>query len=574
MILFRFFPLFLTIFLLGVFFVPQVRAGDGSVNGCQLRRDFSGPNCGNPGYTVNPMGGGGSKQFIFNAAPGSSGQCQVQCGGNGRITSGSGSPSGSVAAGGTWTYNFSTGSDGGSNTNFEITATIDIVAAIPSPTPTSTPTPSPIPSPTQPPPEIGLALTNNICTSGSGTTLSFSFSTNNPSAVAWYHIDKNGLYLGSSPGSNPNITIQSGQNETATYTARVQTVQGTFGGSNSVQVTGASCPFRQNQPQASCGNIRLSWSPYAAASNYEIWYWRVGDASYRDSDIRTGGATTKDLNAANGLSIGNQYSFVIVALNSSGIPIAYSDGGQWSHGAYGYTTFPDCRPPGPFVQMRPVDSCVGVNCQIRLSWESSEGASPISYRVVYFDSSGGGAIFRPPLGNVNSTIADSSWGLITGHDYSFIILATNDYGAAYSDNSTWSHSRWGYTTFQNCAPPIVNLWINGQQHTQLPLTIRQNSSAGLTWEVINADTANASSNPQQSYWNGPKEVSTATPREQQSLDTSVPGTYLFTLTGINNYTGITTAASIQLNIVQYPGPYIQTTQGDIHTNEDIEISPP
>lgn len=332
--------------------------------------------------------------------------------------------------------------------------------------------------------------------------------------------------------------------------------------------------FAQNMPTATCGNMRVSWESYPGAVDYHVNYWKNGDPSSSGTGISSSGLTYKDLNAGNGLIPGQSYSFLIEAIDGAGGVMQYSDNGLWSHQVYGiFVTFPNCSPPGAFSQNPPVASCPGNSPQVALSWGAASGAPPMSYHVEYFDSAGGGAQVRPELGNVFSTAANSSWGatMIPGHDYSFIIRAANANGYVYS-NDAWSHQLWGYTKYPSCSAPLSQLWINGQPHTGLPVHVNQNAPATLTWQTTNATSSTPSSSPANASWNATN--TTANPYGNLSLNTSIPGTYQFTLRSLN---GLTThpasTATITLVVDQFPKPFIQTTEGDIHTNESIYITP-
>lgn len=95
----------------------------------------------------------------------------------------------------------------------------------------------------------------------------------------------------------------------------------------------------------------------------------------------------------------------------------------------------------------------------------------------------------------------------------------------------------------------------------LPIIVSQNiSPVTLNWTTVNASSCTASS-----AWSG--NVATS---GTQPIVTSTPGTYLYTLSCSNNSGSY--SESIQLNVLTYPAPYIQTTGGGVHTNETINFA--
>lgn len=119
------------------------------------------------------------------------------------------------------------------------------------------------------------------------------------------------------------------------------------------------------------------------------------------------------------------------------------------------------------------------------------------------------------------------------------------------------------------AAPQINLSINTTTNTyypnDLPASVKQSESAVLNWTISNANTCVANSS--QPFWNGTLTSFSGS----GAIDTTNTGTILFDV-DCSNSSGIT-SASIQLNITQLRPPYIQTTGGDVHTNETFNITP-
>ncbi len=119
------------------------------------------------------------------------------------------------------------------------------------------------------------------------------------------------------------------------------------------------------------------------------------------------------------------------------------------------------------------------------------------------------------------------------------------------------------------ANPQINLNITTDTNTyysnDLPASVKQSENATLNWNITNADSCTADSS--QSFWDG----SLTSFSGSESIDTSNTGTLLFNV-DCSNSSG-TTSASIQLNIALLRPPFIQTTGGDVHTNETFNITP-
>ena len=455
--------------------------------------------------------------------------------------------------------------------------------------------------------------------------------------------------------------------------------------------------FYQFLPVAGCnGNtpqIFIDWTYYTGAVNYEIWYFRAGNTGYDDNNIYTGGPTTQY--TITGLVPGQQYGFLIVALNSSYQAIGYSD--DWSQNKYGtWITFPDCSPPGAFqFNAAPIAYCESLNnSRISFNWSPSANATyytvhaqsnlrgwqPIAstsgtaftynvpnpipagegweftvraYNAYSSTPINGGSSYYAygglwttasqcngpgpftwqaapaptcigndsymlitwwPSANATSYVltpqttntakgnnpAGSGWmqpinlgnpgnqpggykayyyqipGVVVANSegWEFTLLAQNALGGTgTTGGSSYYHYSW--RTALNCLPiPTITFTVTTPSGTYpaqgLPVLTRQNSVVTLNWNITNATSANAYTTPAgvASYWNG----ALGSFSGSQVVNTSTPNTTTFYLTGTNT-TGTSSPVGIQLTVEQYPKPYIQTTGGDVHTNETIYITP-
>lgn len=117
--------------------------------------------------------------------------------------------------------------------------------------------------------------------------------------------------------------------------------------------------------------------------------------------------------------------------------------------------------------------------------------------------------------------------------------------------------------------PSVQLTVTTPNGTfpgnNIPVTVRQNDPVTISWQITNATDATASSNPVLNSWNGPVNPNSGT----ANISTTNVGSFLLTLTAVNETNN--SSSSVQLNIRTSNDPYIQTTQGDVHSNKSISV---
>lgn len=172
------------------------------------------------------------------------------------------------------------------------------------------------------------------------------------------------------------------------------------------------------------------------------------------------------------------------------------------------------------------------------------------------------------VGSASTANPTLSFSLARGESANFtarVQVASGTYGGSNTVN----------VNADNCVPtvrPIVNVSLTTPNGTfpagGLPVTVKQNQPVTINWSIEYASSAQASASPNKSDWSGGKNTVSGS----QAISTASAVNYVLTLTG-NNVVGAT-AVSIQLNIDQYPKPYIQTTGGDVHSNETIYMSKP
>lgn len=342
----------------------------------------------------------------------------------------------------------------------------------------------------------------------------------------------------------------------------------------------------QNIPQNPCSGvnptINLSWSPAIGASSYEIFYVDQAVGTTVDNNIITTG-TTYTFTSSSPLVVGRNYGFIIASRDINGAIMAYSDNNKWSYQKFGtYTQFPVCSsPPSAFsFTAAPAPYCTpaGVST-FTLSWSPSSGAQGyrLTPRTTNTAKGTSGTMPQIDLG----LIAPNSQGNVIydyavpgaiagGEAWSFAVVA---YSGAFTTPITGTNSQsvYGWRNAINCSvPPTVNFSVNTPNGNYpangIPAHANQGSSVTLNWSSTNSPTS-CTATSSQSYWNG-----TVPSSGSQAVNTSLAGTINFALQ-CSNFSGASAVQNIQLIIDQYPKPYIQTTGGDVHTNEDIYITP-
>lgn len=340
-------------------------------------------------------------------------------------------------------------------------------------------------------------------------------------------------------------------------------------------------------PAANDARILISWSAAAGATYYTItpqsnqrgWY----------PAINVGNVNSYAYPIPAPITVGEGWEFTVVAHNSSGTPTSIN--GNSSYYAYGsyWAPTPQCTGPGAFNwAAAPVANCIGTDSYMLVTWYPSSGATwyqliPQTTNTAKGNNPPGTGWMQPiNMGNpANQPGGYKAYyykipGLVVtnSESWEFTVNAVNSFGSTgTAGGSTYYH--YGWITALNCLPiPGVTFTLTTPNGTypanSVPAAVNQNASAVLNWSTTNAPTScTASSSPAQSYWNGAVAASGS-----QAITTSLAaGPILFSLV-CSNTSGPSPTQTIQLTINQYPKPYIQTTGGDVHSNETIYISPP
>jgi hypothetical protein len=356
-----------------------------------------------------------------------------------------------------------------------------------------------------------------------------------------------------------------------------------------------SCPF-PNQPKAT-----IRWTASQYATSYTIFYLDEAVGTMQPpAGITIGNVTSYDLNSTHGLIAGHNYGFVVRANNSYGsaftnlAPYSPTSPGGWSHPLYGWMLFPTCTPPGQFTySAAPAPLCTGVDgSAIDVNWNTSAGAS--SY-MVYPQSNIRGWI--PPAGLAPTSVTGSGGYLRhtlptpipANEGWEYTVWATNANGSTQVSNSSGVASSTyyiygGWTNAYNCSNPVVDLLIDG---ADIIKTINSGDTVNLNYWVNNAYNITTSATPSVSgvttNWTAlyPSNNANPTPWSLTGVrsvtlynNTTYPyNSYQFTITANNNKLSGPPSASKTVTVNVYPekAPFIQTTQGDVHSNSNINV---
>lgn len=368
------------------------------------------------------------------------------------------------------------------------------------------------------------------------------------------------------------------------------TLPGAFG-----QYAPASYCQATNQPQ-----ITLSWTPSANAAWYRVYYLdsSVGTAQ-PPSGITLGNVTSFGINQSHGLIPGRYYGFAIVAVNSAGevvsnsAPWSPTSPGGWSHPIHGWALAQNCGAPGPFNFLNaPVAGCPAFSqSQIQVHWTLASNADyykiypqstlrgwPVSWPNGY-DPSGIFTTYSPP----QAFFAHNIPGPVPFTEgWEYTVYALNSFGYSQANGSS-SYYVYGWTRANNCDIPVVDLRIDGSDVVK---TVNNGASVNLSYSAQNTYLLNTTSNysiPPTDPWRSLYPTSSSASNYSYEggnrtvtlyNNATYPySTYQFTITGINDKIGgYAVSRTVTVNVLPDLAPFIQTTQGDVHSNEDINVA--
>lgn len=123
--------------------------------------------------------------------------------------------------------------------------------------------------------------------------------------------------------------------------------------------------------------------------------------------------------------------------------------------------------------------------------------------------------------------------------------------------------------------PVVDIWgesgvrVTGRGSQGGTLNVDFKQPFTLFWTASNSSTCIASGN-----WAGVKQAGTA--RLSKRVDTTEPSkTYIYTLTCFNNTSGNQESDTILVSVgSDTREPFLQTTEGDVHSNKEIDLPKP
>jgi hypothetical protein len=346
-----------------------------------------------------------------------------------------------------------------------------------------------------------------------------------------------------------------------------------------------ACPL-PNQPK-----ITISWTAAQYATAYRI-YWLDSSVGTQQppGGIPIGNVTSYSLTSSNGLTPGKYYGFVLAAENAYGASVTNQPPypvvlpGGWSHSLYGWALFPTCAPPGPFnFATVPSPSCPAVGqSAIDISWGAAANAA--SYQIYPQSNLRGWPVTWP------NGYAPTSTGYFrhiipppipTNEGWEYTVYALNPYGISQANNSS-SYYVFGWTGAYNCSAPIVDLRIDGADVVK---TINNGGSVNLSYSASNSyylqttsDRVVLPTNPWRSLYpalapasNGWSESGSRNVTLYNNA-TYPYSSYQFTIMGVNDKIGnVNVTKTVTVNVLPDKAPFIQTTQGDVHSNQNINV---
>lgn len=351
-----------------------------------------------------------------------------------------------------------------------------------------------------------------------------------------------------------------------------------------------ACPL-PNQPK-----ITINWTAAQYATSYRI-YWVDSSVGTQQppGGIPIGNVTSYPLTSTNGLTPGRYYGFVLAAENAYGASVTNQPPypvvlpGGWSQSLYGWALFPTCAPPGAFnFSAGPTPSCPAFGqSAIDVWWSLS--ANAVSYQI-YPQSNLRGWPVTWPNGYAPSAVY--GWGGFYRHiitppipvneGWEYTVYAFNPYGISQANNSSSYYVFGGWTGAYNCDIPVVDLRIDGADVVK---TINNGSSVNLSYSSSNSyylqttsDRVVTPTSPWRSvypalapasngwYEGGSRNVTLF------NNATYPYSSYQFTITGVNDKIGnYSVAKTVTVNVLPDKAPFIQTTQGDVHSNSNITV---
>lgn len=383
---------------------------------------------------------------------------------------------------------------------------------------------------------------------------------------------------------NPtNLTDQSGRGFGAGWSAP-----------GYVAVTTANCSpplaFAHNTFSAFCAasmdpRINMSWS----ASTYASAYFTTPQSNVRGwfGQIPLGNTTSYQYDVPNGFWVNEGFEFTTIATNTYGS--ASTTGGS-SYYTQGWTVIPPCYPPQAFAfTSAPAPACQALSTpQVTFSWSAAQYAS---YYTVTPQSNLRGVQAAINVGNVTSYTYNVPAGAPAGEYWEFGVTAYNGFGSR-AINSGSSYYVYGWTPGAVCETPIITFTVNGQLYQTTISSGPTGTAVSLAYTAVNASSCSTlatpawglsggfPTNPNVSPWGpayGAAETKNTPPLINNPPNPQSSGLYTYTLTCTNvplqavNPGAASASKTLNVNVVPNLSPFIQTTEGDVHTNRNINV---
>lgn len=362
------------------------------------------------------------------------------------------------------------------------------------------------------------------------------------------------------------------------------------------QITTSNCAppgaFSHNAPAAFCAGsmdprINLSWTN----SLYATAYYTTPQSNIRGwfAQNAVGNSTGFQYDVPDGFWVNEGFDFTTVATNTNG---AVSTTGGSSYYTHGWTIIPPCYPPQIFgFTQPPAARCQAVNdSKIDVNWSPSQYAG---YYILTPQSNLRGVQPSINVGNVTGYTYTVPGGAPAYEHWEFAVTAYNPYGTRQITSGS-SYYVYGWTPGPVCATPQITFTVNDQQYQVTVNSGTNGTPVTLAYTATNAHTCSTFANPAWglsggfpaaaavSPWGpayGAAESGQTPPLINNPPDTQSSGLYSYTLTCTNallqtvNPAAASTSKTLNVNIIPNLSPYIQTTEGDVHTNRDIKVTP-
>lgn len=435
--------------------------------------------------------------------------------------------------------------------------------------------------------------TTNLCVNRPGTDdhqITFKFDPNPANAyVLAYYLYRDGVQIDSTTPGNPYINVYLSPGESHQYAGKVLTAGGLSAYSNTFNFTGINCA---SQPPPAAPTLNI-------VTNDCVTRPGTDDHQITFEFVPANGTTNvntyqlfRDNALFNSTTASNPYIDTFLSPNESHSYYAkvITDTGTSAQSNTQNITGRDCSSatgPGDFTwHYNPTPACTGGTSQMTIYWNVAPGATGYNIRPQTNNTQKGNNGWIPEFyigypaiqaGTYQQYTYDIPGAIANNEGWEFTITAIDSSNPPKTSTTVTgsTYYTYGWTNAYKCTIPDTQLSItttapqaqtvNAVYSEFRQVTVNQNSSATLNWHVENALSATTS-------WGQAVNLVGGNATGTFNVPTSTVGSTNYQINA-SNASGSSLPLSIQVNVIQYPPAYIQTTGGDIHTNESINVSP-